>query len=545
VLEFRLLGPLEAARDGAPLALGGQKQRGLLAALALRARVVVSSERLVDDLWGPEPPRTAATSLQNLVSQLRKLLGPDVLVTRAPGYVLDLPPDAVDVERFERLVADARAAEPEERVRLLRGALELWRGEPLPELAYTIFGEGEIRRLEELRLAAVEERVEAELALGRHASVIAELEPLVRANPLRERPCGQLMVAFYRSGRQADALQAYQDLRRALVEELGIDPSPSLQALQRAILRQDDTLVPGVRDDEVEVDHYDDVAQALLAGRVVCVLGHGVWEEPVEEGAAAQLATRFGLERNGGLSRLAQLVALRQGLGPLYDELHDAFAPQRSPGPVHTFVASLPAALRKAGSKNPLLLTTQYDNALERALAAAGESYDVVAYVAAGRDRGRFLHVAPGGVSRVIDVPNTYAELSLDRRPIVVKLHGQADPGEARELESFVVSEDDYIDYLAQSEIANLVPVTIAAKLRRSHFLFLGYPLREWHLRVFLHRIWGQERVAYRSWTVQPGPEPLERECWRQRGVELIDSLLPDYVDGLAKRLRERAPATG
>ena len=189
---------------------------------------------------------------------------------------------------------------------------------------------------------------------------------------------------------------------------------------------------------------------------------------------------------------------------------------------MHTFVASLPAALRVAGSKNPLLLTTQYDDALERALAAAGESYEVVAYVAAGRDRGRFLHVAPGGVSRVIDVPNTYAELSLDRRPIVVKLHGQADPGEARELESFVVSEDDYIDYLAQSEIANLVPVTIAAKLRRSHFLFLGYPLREWHLRVF-----------------------LQRECWRQRGVELIDSLLPDYVDGLAKRLRERAPATG
>jgi DNA-binding SARP family transcriptional activator len=545
MVELRLLGPLEVARDGDPVPLGGQKQRALLVALALRARVVVSSERLVDDLWGPSPPRTAATSLQNFVSQLRKLLGPGVLVTKAPGYVLDLPPEAIDIEQFERLVAEARAAEPEERVGLLRGALELWRGEPLPELAYTIFGEGEIRRLEELRLAAIEECVEAELALGGHASVIAELEPLVRANPLRERPCGQLMVAFYRSGRQADALQAYQGLRRALVEELGIDPSPGLQALHRAILRQDDTLVPGVRDDEVEEDHYDDVTQALLAGRVVCVLGHGVWDEPVEEGAAAQLASRFGLERDGGLSRLAQLVALRQGLGPLYDELHEAFAPQRPPGPVHMFVASLPAALREAGSPSLLLLTTQYDDALERALAAAGETYDLVAYVAAGRDRGRFLHVAPDGESRVVDVPNTYAELSLDRRPIVVKLHGQADPGEARELESFVVSEDDYIDYLAQSEIANLVPVTIAAKLRRSHFLFLGYPLREWHLRVFLHRVWGNERVAYRSWAVQPAPDPLERACWRQRGVELVDAALSEYVEGLAKRIRERAVATG
>jgi DNA-binding SARP family transcriptional activator len=541
VLEFRILGPLEVMREGAALPVAGQKQRALLAALLVRAREVVSTDRLIDELWGEHPPRTAATSLQNFVSQLRKTLGAEVLVTRAPGYVLEAPAEAIDAARFESTLKAARAPDPATRLEVLAGALDLWRGEPLAEFAYAPFAQAEIRRLEELRLVAVEERIDAELELGREAKLIGELETLVAQNPLRERFRAQLMLALYRSGRQAEALEAYQTARVALVEGLGIEPGPALQNLQASILRQDDELsLARARGPELDPDHYEEVARALLAGRVVCVLGSGVWDEPVEEGLIQHLAQRFDLERNGGLSHVAQMIALKQGLGRLYDELHEALLRERNASRVHEFVVELPKLLRAAGAQNPLLLTTHYDLTLERALAAAGEEFDVVAYVASGHDRGKFLHVAPDGRSTLVEVPNTYSALSLEARPIVVKLHGQVDENPARERESFVVCEDDYIGYLAQGEIANLVPVTIAAKLRRSHFLFLGYPLQEWHLRVFLHRVWGHEQVAYRSWAVEPVSDPIEREFWRQRGVDTVDAKLGDYVERLARRLRER-----
>jgi len=543
VLEFRILGPLEVVRDGQAVPLSGQKQRALLAALIVRANEVVSTDRLIDDVWGEDPPRTAATSLQNFVSQLRKTLGPDVLATRAPGYTLRVAADSVDASVFERAVTDARVATPEERVERLETATALWRGPPLAEFAYAPFAQGEIRRLEELRLAAVEDRVDAQLELGRHHDVVAELENLVRRNPLRERLRGQLMIALYRAGRQAEALKAYQDARVALLDGLGIDPSPSLQQLHGAILRQDDALsLSRSHSDEADEDHYDEVVRALFAGRVVVVLGRGVWDESVDKGAAEELAARYGLERTGGLSRVAQLVALKQGVGALYDELHELFSRERAPGDVNEFVAALPGVLRSAGAQNPLLLTTHFDDTLERALVAIGENCDVVSYIASGPNRGKFLHTDPEGRSVVVNVPNAYAHLSLDERPVIVKLHGRVDESPEREHESFVVSEDDYINYLAQSEIANLVPVTIVAKLRRSHFLFLGYPLQEWNLRVFLHRVWGHERVAYRSWAVEAAPDPLEREFWRQRGVDIVDVELGDYVERLGRRLRERAP---
>jgi DNA-binding SARP family transcriptional activator len=546
VIEFRLLGQLEAERDGELIQLAGQKQRALLAALLVRAGEVVSTDRLIDDLWGEEPPRTAGTSLQNFVSQLRKLLGPEVLVTRAPGYALAVEPAAVDAARFERLVAEARGSDPAERVEQLRAALSLWRGEPLAEFAYAPFAEAEIRRLEELRLSAVEEVVDAELELGRHTDVIGELEPLVQANPLRERMRGQLMLALYRTGRQAEALQSYQDARVALVEGLGIDPGPALQRLHGAILRQDDALsITGLGRGSVDEDHYDEVVRAAFAGRLICVLGAGISDQSFDHSVVEQLAARFGVDAVGGLSRVAQLVTLKQGVGALYDELHDTFVRERLPGEVHAFAASLPKALRAAGAPNPLLLTTHYDDALERALEAEGEEFDVVSYVAAGRDRGKFIHTDPSGASSVIEVPNAYAELALERRTIVVKLHGQVDANVDRARESFVVSEDDYIDYLAQSEIASLVPVTIAAKLRRSHFLFFGYALEEWQLRVFLHRIWGREQVAYRSWSVQAAGNAVERDFWGRRGVDLVDADLADYVQRLGRRLHERGPVEG
>jgi DNA-binding SARP family transcriptional activator len=242
-IEFRVLGPFEVLVEGRALELNRRKQRSLLALLMLRAGEVVSTDRLVEELWAGKPPKTAIGSLQNLVSELRKALGPDTVRTRAPGYMLDVDPDRIDVYRFERLVAQAaEGGEAEQRTRLLREALGLWRGTPLADLAFEPFAHVEVARLEELRTAAREELVQAELELGRHSTLVAELETLVAENPLRERLRGLLMLALYRSGRQAEALDAYRQARETLVGELGIEPSPELQRLEQSILRHDPEL---------------------------------------------------------------------------------------------------------------------------------------------------------------------------------------------------------------------------------------------------------------------------------------------------------------
>jgi DNA-binding SARP family transcriptional activator len=244
MLEFRILGPVEVWDGEKALPLGGQRQRAVLALLAIHVGEVVPSERLITYLWGESPPPTAAASLQNAVSQLRKALGPEVVETRAPGYALNAEKDAVDARRFEQLVNEARSAEADRRAGLVAEALQLWRGPPLGDFAYEPFAQNEAARLEELRLTAVEERMEAQLELGGAAELVGELEALVRENPLRERPRGQLMLALYRSGRQAEALQVYQDARRMFVDELGIEPTPSLQQLHASILRQESALQP-------------------------------------------------------------------------------------------------------------------------------------------------------------------------------------------------------------------------------------------------------------------------------------------------------------
>jgi DNA-binding SARP family transcriptional activator len=242
-MEFRVLGPLEAHEGDQQVALGGAKQRALLAVLLLNANRVVSTDRLIDDLWGERPPATAAHSIQVYVSELRKALGRDRLTTQKPGYLLRVEQMELDLDRFERLLTEGRTAladgNPEAAARTLRAALDLWRGPALAEFEFEAFAQPAISRLEELRLAADEDRIEAELALGRHADVVGELESLVEEHPLRERTRGQLMLSLYRSGRQAEALTSYQDARRALVDELGIDPSPALQQLQKRILNQD------------------------------------------------------------------------------------------------------------------------------------------------------------------------------------------------------------------------------------------------------------------------------------------------------------------
>ena len=247
-MEFRILGPLEVRdEEGRELPLGSLRQRALLALLLLHAGELVSSDRLIDELWGERVPATAAKIVQNYVSRLRHALGDGQLVTRGHGYVLELQPDALDLHRFESLAArGARAltsGDPKAASENLREALALWRGPPLADFAYEPFAQSAIARLEERRLEATEGRIEADLELGLHAEEVGELEELVQRNPLRERLHAQLMLALYRSGRQAEALAAYRAIRTALVEELGLEPGEELQKLHRAILTHDPQLV--------------------------------------------------------------------------------------------------------------------------------------------------------------------------------------------------------------------------------------------------------------------------------------------------------------
>jgi DNA-binding SARP family transcriptional activator len=241
-MEFRLLGPLEVSEHDRPLALGGARQRALLAVLLLQANELVSRDRLIDQLWGGSPPLTAAKTIQVYVSRLRKKLGGGRLSTRPPGYILHVEAGELDVSRFEQLAAEARRSPPDRAADKLREALALWHGPALADLAYEPFAQVEIARLEEMRLAAFEERIQADLALGRHSELVGELEALVAHAPLRERLRGQLMLALYRSGRQAEALEAFHAARRELQEELGLEPSEELRRLQEAILRQDPSL---------------------------------------------------------------------------------------------------------------------------------------------------------------------------------------------------------------------------------------------------------------------------------------------------------------
>jgi DNA-binding SARP family transcriptional activator len=247
LIEFRILGPLEVVSEGRVLDIGAGKRRTLLAVLLLHANEVVSVDRLIDDVWGEQAPTTAPKIVQGYVSQLRKTLSDgDVLVTQPPGYVLRLDHGQLDAERFATLATEARAAlaadAPGDASALLGEALSLMRGPPLGEFAFDSFAREEISRLDELSLAALEDRVEADLALGRHVELVPELEALVARHPLRERLRGQLMLALYRCGRQAEALKAYEVTRRVLVEELGIEPSRALQQLEQAILNQDPEL---------------------------------------------------------------------------------------------------------------------------------------------------------------------------------------------------------------------------------------------------------------------------------------------------------------
>lgn len=302
-IEFRLLGRVEVRRDGQPVDIGAPKQRAVLASLLLRARRLVPTDQLIDDLWPDHPPTRAAATVQVFISQLRRSLEPDrsrgevatLLVTASPGYLLDIEPDAVDAHAFAGLVACGRAeldaGDPTRAAETLLRAEGMWRGPALADVPVTPFVRAAAARLSELRLGAAEDRIEAELALGRHAALAAELEQRVHRHPMRERLQAQLMLALYRCGRQADALTAYRVARRVLHDELGLEPSVPLRELEQAVLRQDPGLAwqppvpvpaapaagPAATDRPGKVLVVDDTAinRKLLAA-AVAALGHEV-----------------------------------------------------------------------------------------------------------------------------------------------------------------------------------------------------------------------------------------------------------------------------
>ena len=383
---------------------------------------------------------------------------------------------------------------------MLRSALALWRGPALADLAGEEFTQGEIRRLEELRLDALEGRIDADIERGLHREVIGELETLAAATPLRERVCALRMLALYRSGRQAEALQVFRETRTAFVDQLGIEPGAELQDLH-AQNPASGGRARGGRERPGRRARW----RARSSGRCWRA-GSCRWSgssgAPSCRNASRPPSTLPG-DLTGPLGRVTQYVAAMQGLGPLHEELHTVFGADHEPGPVHQLLARIPAVLRERGMPYQLIVTTAFDSGIERAFADAGEELDVVTYIAAGSLRGRFVHSPPGAEPRVVEIPNAYADLSLERRTVLLRLRGIADPALERAWESLVVTEDDHIDYPGPSELEGAIPVTLAARLRRSHLLFLGYDLADWNLRLVVNRLRGGRPAPYASWAVR------------------------------------------
>jgi DNA-binding SARP family transcriptional activator len=298
-MEFRVLGPIEVRNAHGLVELPKGRSRPLLAMLALRAGQTVSVDQLIDELWGLSPPSTVVTALHGLISGLRKCIEPDrrdaaprLLVTRSPGYVLDVPPDCVDAHRFRALLQCARRVAVHERAQLLHEALELWRGPALADMVFSGASSADVAQLEELRLAALEERIDADLALGRHAAVIGDLDAQVAQHPFHERFHAQLMLALYRSGRQSEAFDVWRRARTTIVDQLGIEPGPGLRRLHEAILEQDPALdlQPTVPSEHVPAESTRDMT--ARAGVLLAAAGSRVYEHHYDAAIAEELFAR-------------------------------------------------------------------------------------------------------------------------------------------------------------------------------------------------------------------------------------------------------------
>jgi hypothetical protein len=325
--------------------------------------------------------------------------------------------------------------------------------------------------------------------------------------------------------------------------------------------------------------HYEMVVKAITQGQVIPFLGAGVnvcgrpkgvaWRRgeylPSGRELAEYLGSEFAYppkaidcpvcghpiqpgEKTRDLLRVAQYAALMLGSNDLYRKLREVFNDDYPPTPVHQFLATLPGILRKKGysSRYQLIVTTNYDDVLERAFMAVGEPFDLVAYMAGGDHQGKFVHRSNDGEVYAIERPDEYRNLPLDplglKRTIILKIHGAIDRT-APEGDSFVVTEDDYIDYVAQGDVPNPLPRMLSAIMRYRHFLFLGYGLGDWNLRVILRRIWDERKRTSKSWAIQLQPQPIDLEFWRQHDVVILDVPLEDYMASLKARLDELRPA--
>jgi DNA-binding SARP family transcriptional activator/tetratricopeptide (TPR) repeat protein len=437
-MDYRLLGPLEVRVGDSAAPLGGKKQRSVLAVLLLRAGEVVSQDTLLDEVWGERPPPAAKAQVHNCVSRLRRALGAEALVTRAPGYVLQARPEEIDSRRFEHAVAAARTLEPAERASALWEALSMWRGPALADLAFEPFAAGEAARLEELRLVALEERIEAELELGRHTALVAELEALVARHPLRERLRGAQMLALYRSRRKPDALRAYQEARHVLIDQLGFEPSDELRALERRIHTDDPAL-------ELPVDGGPPpvaLRGARRPGVVVCIEAEVVDDPEASRSLAdaCAAAAREAVERHGGSVQqlLGEELVAFFGLSAVHEddalraaraaaEIRDAYealsAPARiglAAGDVLTGEEGTPhagAALRQArrlkdaAAPGAILLAPSV-------LRLVGPAVDTIPADPTG-EAYRLLRLEPRSVSR-IDTPLVGRERELARLEEVI-----------------------------------------------------------------------------------------------------------------------------
>jgi hypothetical protein len=298
---------------------------------------------------------------------------------------------------------------------------------------------------------------------------------------------------------------------------------------------------------------YDSIIQPLLWGEVVPVLGAGVnlvgrpphvsWERgrylPSAQELATELAQYMGevvIDRHG-LARVSQYLAAMEGEGPLYDKIHDIFDADYPPTLLHRFFARLARRTREAEDVREcmLIVTTNYDDSLERAFTDEGEPYELVTYIAAGRDRGLFRHTPASGEPTVIRVPSEYVDLRLDQRTVIVKIHGSVD--RVHRADSFVITENHHIGYITSADVAGLFPVTLVAKLRTSHFLFLGYSPRDWKARVMVPRLWGEQvGKNLMSWAIQNDPDPLDEAAWDARGVDMLPVRVEDFLAAVEQR---------
>jgi SIR2-like domain len=306
----------------------------------------------------------------------------------------------------------------------------------------------------------------------------------------------------------------------------------------------------------IQAPHYRLVAGEIRAGRVVPFLGAGAnlcgrpeeltWRPgqfdwlPDGKELSKYLASLFSYEDRSqdDLVRVSQYIALTAGALPLYEELRRLFNGDYPPTALHRFLAEIPGILRRQRGLRPyqLIVTTNYDDVLERAFHDAGEPFDLVTYDAEGSYRGKFTHRPHDGRPKTILEPNAYFDLNTDERSVILKIHGAVDRDDETR-DSYVITEDHYIDYLARTDVSKLFPVTLVERLRRSHCLFLGYSLRDWNLRVILNRIWGDEKLRAKSWAIQRNPDPLDEGLWSIREVMILDVSLESYIARLRKAL--------